>query len=357
MSRVGGDGTSVGAVTRLLTIAGFGLLLTAPVCEDAGPPAFAYGECDQGDERCCGDNVDNDGDSHIDCADKDCINVGPCANVEGNCSDTVDNDMDGVTDCADPDCASACSTSGDEICDNGLDDDADNDFDCGDAECASSAWCGAEANCADLQDNDADGASDCADPGCVQKPACFGEVICDDNIDNDMDGQNEFIEPACQWTVDNLFCPTGLNLYVFRSAVALAIPDGTTVTKTIKIPMTGRLFQNMAVHLFITHPVANDLDISLTRPGGTPQDISSDNPVSVGANYSDTEFRDDIGTPVMSSSAPFSGPHKPEVAFSTYAYGNNRTLNGDWVLTLTDDTFNTSSGNLTIVDLAFCVDP
>lgn len=57
----------------------------------------------------CTDDVDDDGDGEIDCADPDCFGrVGSegqtCEDLETSCLDGADNDRDGLVDCDDPDC-------------------------------------------------------------------------------------------------------------------------------------------------------------------------------------------------------------------------------------------------------------
>lgn len=49
----------------------------------------------------CNDNIDNNGNSFIDCEDFACLNT---TTIECNCSDGIDNDGDGFIDCDDFDC-------------------------------------------------------------------------------------------------------------------------------------------------------------------------------------------------------------------------------------------------------------
>lgn len=98
----------------------------------------------------CGDETDNDGDHHADCADVDCRTNAGCELCAAGlppspefgplaCTDALDNDCDGLTDCDDDDCsASPINTT--ECCDgtdengNGIPD----DFNC---RCTSDADC------------------------------------------------------------------------------------------------------------------------------------------------------------------------------------------------------------------------
>ncbi|HTN84251.1 MAG TPA: MopE-related protein [Sorangium sp.] len=99
----------------------------------------------------CDDELDNDGDHYVDCADPDCATFGPCRRCARGaapgpefgvaaCTDGLDNDCDGTLDCADEDC-SASDFYVTECCD-GLDENGNgipDDFNC---RCASDADCG-----------------------------------------------------------------------------------------------------------------------------------------------------------------------------------------------------------------------
>jgi hypothetical protein len=104
----------------------------------------------------CGDDIDNDGDVFVDCADPDCKNAAGCFNCAlgqppgpefgaAACTDGKDNDCDGATDCSDSDCSASdyyvteCCDGKDEN-DNGIPD----DFNC---RCASDLDCGAGQIC------------------------------------------------------------------------------------------------------------------------------------------------------------------------------------------------------------------
>ena len=80
--------------------------------------------------------------------------------VETSCTDNVDNDADGQLDCADPNCARDEACLG---CRNGVDDDDDGLTDCADSSCIGTEACG---SCIDGIDDDGNGLVDCADPTC-----------------------------------------------------------------------------------------------------------------------------------------------------------------------------------------------
>ncbi|HOX61006.1 MAG TPA: hypothetical protein PLV72_03310 [Candidatus Magasanikbacteria bacterium] len=134
----------------------------------------------------CGNNLDDDGDGRIDCADSDCGSFPSCnVSTPGGgeiCSGGLDEDSDGMVDCADADCqtASVCSSNPpgggttSEVCGNTLDDDGNGLADCLDVACAGFPACvgeppiiGVEKECADEVDNDGNGLIDWpADAGC-----------------------------------------------------------------------------------------------------------------------------------------------------------------------------------------------
>lgn len=63
-----------------------------------------------GQEVVCGDGVDNDANSLVDCEDAFCHDTPSCG--ESSCADRRDNDADGLLDCADEDCwGPGCNTS------------------------------------------------------------------------------------------------------------------------------------------------------------------------------------------------------------------------------------------------------
>jgi hypothetical protein len=79
------------------------------------------------------DNVDNNGNSKIDCQDPQCTQDIHCQ--PENCSNGVDDNANGLADCQDSACA-AEKTCQPEICDNQIDDNDNGHADCDDPECA-----------------------------------------------------------------------------------------------------------------------------------------------------------------------------------------------------------------------------
>jgi cysteine-rich repeat protein len=100
----------------------------------------------------------------------------------GNCADEVDNDKNGQIDCADAACAAdpACAPDP-ELCNDTIDNDGDGDIDCADADCAADPLCAVN----DLIGTPCDADADCGDGNCVDElalgfPSGYCSDICDD---------------------------------------------------------------------------------------------------------------------------------------------------------------------------------
>ncbi|MBL8786036.1 MAG: hypothetical protein JNJ59_14145 [Deltaproteobacteria bacterium] len=101
----------------------------------------------------CDDEVDNNDDGKVDCADRQCGSVPRCdeSTAANGCTNGIDDEGDGLTDCADDNCAglAACNESTYlNGCANGVDDEGDGLTDCEDTNCADFAGCGLGATCA-----------------------------------------------------------------------------------------------------------------------------------------------------------------------------------------------------------------
>ena len=127
------------------------LWVSASVGLSAGLPACGGDVSDQLGEICDND-VDDDADGDVDCADEQCRDFPGCiaalyAAPGEICGNGVDDDGNGLVDCADfaclndPDCQGALYAAPGEICNNGVDDDGDGDVDCMDADCAEHPDC------------------------------------------------------------------------------------------------------------------------------------------------------------------------------------------------------------------------
>lgn len=117
------------AGVTIATIAGFSRFQNGVRgCPSARHPCPTGSSCTQ-QARCeedppavenCTDQLDNDGDGDVDCADSECANATVCnTGCNGSptcvevCDDQIDNDGDGAIDCRDTDCMNTtiCSVS------------------------------------------------------------------------------------------------------------------------------------------------------------------------------------------------------------------------------------------------------
>ena len=118
-----------------------------PCASDAIRPCFrgpaeslTVGVCHAGTQTCERASGDNEFNGRWGAC------VGEVAPSPEKCSDQLDNDCDGQVDCADPDCAAApaCAatcTPYPEICSDGTDNDCDGQVDCADPDCAAAPIC------------------------------------------------------------------------------------------------------------------------------------------------------------------------------------------------------------------------
>ena len=185
------------------TLAALAFLALLGCREDPLEPAWMASEALRGSSDDllvrCGDNIDNDGDGLVDCADPDCAAAYRCAERgpepaapdPARCFDGVDNDENGYTDCGDWGClregycrtAEKESEDSVERCTDGLDNDWDDYIDCEDSDCmllAGADICeSSDASCADGIDNDKDGFIDCGDWSCSDPPSGIEITVCD----------------------------------------------------------------------------------------------------------------------------------------------------------------------------------
>ena len=157
-----------------------------------------------GDENtvlACSDQLDNDCDGAVDCADPDCQGVTGQENTAPACTDGIDNDCDGLIDCADSDCVLGAENTL-AVCRDGVDNDCDGTLDCDDSDCDGTiVGEDTEAACTDGVDNDCDDLIDCADPDCEGTTGEENtEALCTDGVDNDCDDLIDCLDPDCEGT-------------------------------------------------------------------------------------------------------------------------------------------------------------
>ncbi len=119
-----------------------------------------------------------------------------------------------------------------------------------------------------------------------------------------------------------------------------AIPDGGTLTRTIRVPDSGPV-SFVAVGVRIVHPRDSDLAISLVSPAGTQIPLSTGEG-GTGADFGSGAkgcsgnlawFESDALDPVSTQTAPFAGEQRPERPL-TRLYGDE--ARGRWSLRIDD---------------------
>jgi autotransporter-associated beta strand protein len=126
----------------------------------------------------------------------------------------------------------------------------------------------------------------------------------------------------------------------YNNNISLAIPDTGTVESTnVVAGFTGPLLK-VAVSIFLTHPYAGDLSLSLISPDGVVVDLSSGNggfSANFGTNCTPdsarTTFDDSAAVSITAGVPPFVGVFRPEGSLASLAGG---TANGNWRLAITD---------------------
>jgi len=233
-------------------------------------------------ETVCDDGADGDCDGATDCADSDCADVtcvaagggiGACSGgacvctpsggAEAVCNDDVDNDCDGGVDCADASCDTrACATGGrvgvcsggtcimpacvpsattETACMGGVDEDCDGTVDCGDADCADASCAAAPTfvcqagACTDT----ASGYAFSLAPVRTRLPAIAGSAT-DVIVTVTRDGQPEAgMTVALTASRGTLSTPTIITDAVGKATVRFTAPAGAglvTLTGTMEYP-------------------------------------------------------------------------------------------------------------------------
>jgi subtilisin-like proprotein convertase family protein len=118
----------------------------------------------------------------------------------------------------------------------------------------------------------------------------------------------------------------------------IAIPDVSTIFDTVAISGLGAQTFDVDLTVAITHTFAGDLDITLTSPGGTVVDVTSDNGGGNDDVFNGTLFDDQSANYVVTyvyTNGVAAPDLRPEAAFNAAFRGENP--NGTWTLTITDD--------------------
>jgi gliding motility-associated-like protein len=181
-----------------------------------------------------------------------------------------------------------------------------------------------------------------------------------------------FTDPAC-FDCDTLQLPTLVDTTICRADSASlnattttnfdnltygfygssVIPTNSFLDAPIPVSGVGGTTVNantiVSVCVDITHLVASDIDMWLVAPNGAVMELSTDNGLAGGSNYTNTCFTATATSNITSGSPPFTGSFQPEGSWSTL-FGS--AINGTWFLRVSDDAagFN---GILNSVEITF----
>jgi subtilisin-like proprotein convertase family protein len=134
--------------------------------------------------------------------------------------------------------------------------------------------------------------------------------------------------------IPEVFVPPTPHTYSRSHIPGLAIPDAGTVTSTIEVPENDDFISDLNVTLNINHQRAQDLDVFLIGPGGTPRIELFTDVGGNGLNFVGTTLDDQATTSITSGSAPFTGSYHPEESLSAF---NTLRTPGTWTLEVKDD--------------------
>jgi subtilisin-like proprotein convertase family protein len=236
-----------------------------------------------------------------------------------------------------------------EVCNNVFDDDHDGFIDCDDTDCYGEAVCD-ETACHDTIDNDHDDLVDCDDPHCAKSPACRPEALCHDGLDDDSDGYVDCQDvDDCADACAAACADTDTPVVLTTTGFPFAIPDLGDVDVSFSSGGTG-VITSAGVRVGATHHRDNDLDITLTAPGGRTIDVSSDNG-SFQNDYIGTTFSDDADLSIVDGTPPFTGTFLPEEPFARLAGADTA---GTWTINVADDTTG-QTGQVESAEVIVCV--
>ena len=239
-------------------------------------------------------------------------------------------------------CSAMCGT---EICGNGIVDTGEGCDDGNTVPCDGCHNCAGEP--APVCGNGVtECGEDCDDANAVETDGC---------ISNCTQGAAIPPPPGNITIAVNSFQPT-------HTSLSISAAGTPTITSTISVFIDDPYIWDVNVTTLLTHTACGDLDITLTSPNGTSVTLTSDNASGFQNVYNGTVFDDqaDPGNPVPYLQASsklvtdtlytqgvrkaFLTPEEPLAAFK------GRNPNGDWTLTVSDDS-NGNGGDLLLWEL------
>jgi subtilisin-like proprotein convertase family protein len=136
-------------------------------------------------------------------------------------------------------------------------------------------------------------------------------------------------------------------LIEYSSREPLAIPDNTTVSRSITIS-DSFTFADLDVAIDITHPFVSDLSAVLIAPGGGRFRLFA-GVGGAGDNFTGTIFDSEASAPITAGTPPFTGRFRPRDSLAPL-YG--RDARGTWTLEVSDNAL-IDQGSLTNFSLQF----
>jgi subtilisin-like proprotein convertase family protein/subtilisin family serine protease len=124
---------------------------------------------------------------------------------------------------------------------------------------------------------------------------------------------------------------------VSSGAISVALPDNSTVTRTLAVSGLAGNVADMNVRVNMTHTWDGDVRLVLISPSGTRVPLVTNRGGS-GDNFVNTVFDDEAATSVTTGTAPFTGSFRPESPLSAV---DGQAANGTWTLEMQD----TASGD------------
>ena len=151
-------------------------------------------------------------------------------------------------------------------------------------------------------------------------------------------------------TLPGVGCVVNAVQSVASTGGAQSIPDlGTAVTKTIPVADSGAL-EWLRVKTDLTHSRVGDLLVTLTSPAGSVLTLTSNNGGTSANSFNGTWWDDQAGLTnppgSVAEAALASGPQTTLAPEEGLAGLRGENVNGNWVLSVTDQAINGSSGSL-----------
>ena len=161
------------------------------------------------------------------------------------------------------------------------------------------------------------------------QPAIIRGRVFNDLDGNGVKGVDEplLADRGVYWDQNNNGALDG-NIAVFTSDAAEELPADQTTSASLTVSGLSGVVQRVSVTLDITHPVDQDLRVSLISPSGTTVELF-DAVGEIGQNFTGTVLDDAAAVFIADGAAPFTGSFRPSGRLADLA---TQSPNGDWQL-------------------------